>query len=265
MQLSKVNKKFLIEYYGNQADDIERMYKKNIDFEQKIRLDFLKKQFLNTAIPNNPSILDIGCGDGFAFSYITNHKKFKNYIAVDFSEIKLKTLFQQNNDATVCITDADNLPFKENNFDVIFCLEVLEHVIDPDVVLNQIFKLLKDGGVCFISIPIDSYIQVRSLKMIKQYYNSDVFSEHINAFYPEELKQLLVKNNFQIISFCLCNFTFPFRKTILKYFPKNALKIERYLRCFPIALIGFPKYIDLEIGNKYCCICGYVSKKYFYT
>lgn len=51
------------------------------------------------------------------------------------------------------ISDANNLPFKENSFDAIFCHAVLEHVKYPFEVAKQFSKILKPQGYLSASIP----------------------------------------------------------------------------------------------------------------
>ena len=61
-----------------------------------------------------------------------------------------------------CIFYHDDLYDIENkeNFDLIFCTEVLEHLLYPERVLRNIYNLLNDQGVLFITVPngrFDSY------------------------------------------------------------------------------------------------------------
>ncbi len=55
--------------------------------------------------------------------------------------------------------DIQNMPFKNNEFDVLFCNHVLEHIEDDKKAMSEIFRVLKKGGFAILQIPID-----RSLK-----------------------------------------------------------------------------------------------------
>jgi 2-polyprenyl-3-methyl-5-hydroxy-6-metoxy-1,4-benzoquinol methylase len=46
-----------------------------------------------------------------------------------------------------------DLPFEENTIDVILCLDVLEHLVDPWAVVSRLHTLLKPGGMLICSIP----------------------------------------------------------------------------------------------------------------
>ncbi|MDP3314253.1 class I SAM-dependent methyltransferase [Lutibacter sp.] len=51
--------------------------------------------------------------------------------------------------------DICNLPFKENEFDVIFCNHVLEHINDDAKAMSELYRVLKPGGMGIFQIPQD--------------------------------------------------------------------------------------------------------------
>ncbi len=53
---------------------------------------------------------------------------------------------------------AESLPFRETAFDAVICSEMLEHVIDPKSVLEEIQRILKPNGILLISVPFLSRI-----------------------------------------------------------------------------------------------------------
>jgi len=50
--------------------------------------------------------------------------------------------------------DVHNIPFKENEFDIIFCNHVLEHVNDDRKAMSEIYRTLKNGGWAILQIPL---------------------------------------------------------------------------------------------------------------
>lgn len=54
---------------------------------------------------------------------------------------------------TNVVCDAHYLPFPDNHFDGVWIQAVLEHVVQPDVVVNEIFRVLKVGGVVYAETP----------------------------------------------------------------------------------------------------------------
>ena len=51
--------------------------------------------------------------------------------------------------------DITNLPFKDNSFDVIFCNHVFEHIPDDTKAMQELYRVMKKGGMGIFQIPID--------------------------------------------------------------------------------------------------------------
>ena len=51
--------------------------------------------------------------------------------------------------------DICNLPFKENEFDVVFCNHVLEHIATDEKAMQELYRVLKPGGFGIFQIPQD--------------------------------------------------------------------------------------------------------------
>lgn len=51
--------------------------------------------------------------------------------------------------------DVHDIPFPDNNFDVVFCNHVLEHVTDDVKVLKEFYRVMKPGGWAILVSPID--------------------------------------------------------------------------------------------------------------
>lgn len=49
--------------------------------------------------------------------------------------------------------DASDLPFEDGSFDIVFCRELIEHVLDPDAVFLEIKRVLKPEGYLLITTP----------------------------------------------------------------------------------------------------------------
>lgn len=51
------------------------------------------------------------------------------------------------------VASAGHIPFQDASFDTVLCTNVIEHVSDPDVVLSEIGRVLKPGGVLLLTAP----------------------------------------------------------------------------------------------------------------
>ncbi len=52
-----------------------------------------------------------------------------------------------------------DLEFKNNKFDLIICIHVLEHIIEDRKAISELFRVLKPGGKAFIMVPLDENIE----------------------------------------------------------------------------------------------------------
>lgn len=52
--------------------------------------------------------------------------------------------------------DVQDMPFKDNEFDVVFCNHVLEHVDDDAKAMSEIFRVMKPGAFAILLVPFDS-------------------------------------------------------------------------------------------------------------
>lgn len=91
-------------------------------------------------------LLDIGAADRWIEEYLPQGIE---YIALDYPATG-HVLYGARPHV---FADAACLPFAENCFDGVTCLEVLEHVLDPAQVLAEIKRVLKPGGRGWISMP----------------------------------------------------------------------------------------------------------------
>jgi len=77
------------------------------------------------------------------------YKRFKKMQNLDYTTTDL------NSPLADVKADICNLPFKDNSFDVIFCNHVLEHIPDDTKAMNELYRILKVGGMGIFQIPQD--------------------------------------------------------------------------------------------------------------
>ncbi len=114
-------------------------------------------------------IIDIGCGEGYLLSLLP---KIRQVIGLDISKtalVKAKELLKENLYVRLIYGDAQDLPLADNSFNKVVCSEVFEHVPDPELVIKEIYRILKKNGVVVISVPDEKRIQfiMRVLKFLR--------------------------------------------------------------------------------------------------
>ena len=76
-------------------------------------------------------------------------KRFKDLKNLDYTTTDLESPIADVK-ADIC-----NLPFKDNEFDIILCNHVLEHIPDDTKAMQELYRVLKPNGMAILQIPID--------------------------------------------------------------------------------------------------------------
>lgn len=97
----------------------------------------------------NKKILDIGCGTG-GFVAASNLKGAR---AVGIEPDKKAIEICRLKKCKVIKSTAENLPFKDNQFDIIHCHTVLEHVKNIEKSILEMVRVIKKNGIIYIKCP----------------------------------------------------------------------------------------------------------------
>lgn len=128
-------------------------------------------------------MLEIGTRDAQWLYYLAR-QGFENTQGIDC--VRMNVLWCQKNGFDVIEADAHEVArsFDHASFDIIFAYHVLEHCYDPELVLQQIFTLLKNDGIFHAEVPIEKYDPQRA---------------HVYGFESGELATMLIKAGFILV------------------------------------------------------------------
>lgn len=124
------------------------VHPKHLISEMKWYLKDLKK---------TDTVLDLGSNDGS--NSLAAAKICRMVIGIDHSEKLLaiarqRAVEKQLTNVTFSFFDIEKtLPFENESFDAILFLDVLEHINNQKVSMNEVWRLLKPGGKLFLSLP----------------------------------------------------------------------------------------------------------------
>lgn len=132
-----------------------------LDYASLYRLKLIQ-EFVGDV--NGKSVLDLGCGNG-ALSLLLWYLGAKVH-SVDISEqalVSTRNLRSFNErtshfDPYLSRGDATKLPFRSQMFDIVFCIETLEHLRDDRSAIEEIKRITKLGGTVILAVPFDSKV-----------------------------------------------------------------------------------------------------------
>ena len=100
-------------------------------------------------------VLDLGSGMGGPAVALTRAGAVVYGLDLNEAYCKIARLRAKryNIDLPVLVGVAERTPFPDGFFDGVLCMDVIEHVVEPELVLQEIARVLKPGGVCVSSAP----------------------------------------------------------------------------------------------------------------
>ncbi len=92
-------------------------------------------------------VLDIGAGQGPWKSF------FNASVSYQGVDIRSADQFGMHAQENIVYYDGSVLPFPDAAFDAAMCIEVLEHVVEPQLLLREAFRILKPGATFTLTVP----------------------------------------------------------------------------------------------------------------
>ena len=167
--------------YSNELKGLAKSYSK------------ILRQGLSELKNDKDNFLEIGCGNGFMLSEALKmgFKSVKGIEpsreAISFADETIKNKIYHG------IFDTNQI--KENLYDVVFIAMIIEHVVDANYFLNNIFKTLKPGGIIICICHNEKHFLSKILKSKHPIIND----EHVAVFNKKALKLIFNKNKYEDI------------------------------------------------------------------
>lgn len=178
------------------ADHYDRVIRQNLF--SKIWHGTRFREVLKEVRPVEGAVLDIGCHGGTFTKRILSKLKSKKIFGIDISPNAVALASKRIPFGNFKVADAQKIPFKDNYFSAVFCLEVLEHIDDPLAVLSGIKRVLGPKGYGVILVPTDN-ILFRIGWFVWSLYSPVWNHVHVQSFQKETLEKLMKKIGLKII------------------------------------------------------------------
>jgi len=160
---------------------------------------FVEQKFTEASkfVKENSKVLDIGCYNGKLKEFLKNPE----YYGIDIDKKMIFNLTKKGINAKQADLNKDSLPFKNERFDYIFLMDVLEHVVDPRSLIMESKKRLKTGGRLIVTLPNDYHILNKVRFLFNKHLTEDPFAPfgHLHYFPIKSGEKFLASCGLKII------------------------------------------------------------------
>jgi len=182
-------------------NDIDEYYERSgwaIRLVERRRLSIIRAM---VAMQPGERILEVGCGGGHVLEMFAGAR----LTGVDVSEVFLTKARRRlaGLGATLLKGELPELGLADGSFDKVVCMEVLEHVVDPDGLIGQMARVVKPGGTVVVTLPNDRLIH-RIKGLIRRSglgavppfrrisWGADKY--HLHAWSPGQMRAMLARH-----------------------------------------------------------------------
>lgn len=174
-------------------------------------------------------LLDVGCGNAWVAEHFC--PKGKTVISLDIASRNPEKALEKypflNHFALVA--DVYALPFRPNTFDCIIAAEIIEHVADPRLFIDQLLKVLRPGGKLIVTTPFEEKI---TYSLCIHCNRPTSQHAHLHSFSKDSLAQLVRRDrvvNLKMKSFSNKALTKLQTHIFFKYLPTSLWRVADQL------------------------------------
>ena len=149
--------------------------------------DFIK-------VPKNTRVLDYGCGHA---NYLCDfHDRGVSISGAEITGHLVNTCRSNNLDVRK-VDDFSHIPFGDSEFDIVYLMQVFEHLRDPHRFMKELFRILKNEGILYLAVPnADSIWR----KVFARNWVSGWFAPfHLFHYNRDVLKKLAGQHGFDVV------------------------------------------------------------------
>jgi 2-polyprenyl-3-methyl-5-hydroxy-6-metoxy-1,4-benzoquinol methylase len=176
------------EMIGLQAEKHELIDAHNFRSEEEYVLHLIHSfAYVQAAIfSEGKTVLDLGCNTGYGTEILS--RSAKRVVGVDVSKEAISAASRQYSDLGIefQLIDGEQLPFDDGQFDLIISCQIIEHIVDYNVCLNELKRVLSPTGIAVFTTPNALLRLDPGMKPWNRF--------HVREFDHSELKMLLEKH-----------------------------------------------------------------------
>jgi 2-polyprenyl-3-methyl-5-hydroxy-6-metoxy-1,4-benzoquinol methylase len=134
------------------------------------------------------TVLDAGCGEGETLERLDGLLS-ASVTGIDLNPESVEFAAKRIPSGDFRVADLTALPFEDDSFDLVLCLEVLEHIPDPAPALAELSRVCR--GSIVLSVPSEPWFRLGSLARGKYLKGWGNHPEHVNHWNPRSLRAFL--------------------------------------------------------------------------
>lgn len=155
------------------------------------------KYLLKLVVDEKPEkILDLGCGTAYLLSEIKKQIDC-DACGLDISKEMLKAAKNNLEDCQYKLGDSENIPWDDDSFDLVLCSASFHHYPNPEKVLNEIRRVLKNNGILVLGDPTMPPV----LRQIMNLFIKNSESGDYRIYNEKEMNDLLTMAKFKLIEY----------------------------------------------------------------
>ncbi len=137
-------------------------------------------------------VLDVGCGNGHFLK--TAKDKGLEAHGTEFTDKAIEFCLQKGIQMQKGALNPQNYTFE---FDLITSFEVIEHINNPHEEVSNFYKLLRQGGIIYVTTPNFASI---SKYLLRENWSIVEYPEHLGYYTPQTLRQLFENQGFKTLT-----------------------------------------------------------------
>lgn len=143
---------------GTARSDNEGKYRSGNPVVRYLVAQFLRRVAELVAAQRPCRVLEVGCGEGIVLAHLAERTPGARFDGLEMDETALARARARCPDVALVRGDACELPFRDRSFDLVVCLEVLEHLPEPARALREVRRVSRGG--CLLSVPHEPYFRL---------------------------------------------------------------------------------------------------------
>lgn len=151
-------------------------------------LQRLERELSNSPKKENIGILDLCCGTGYLTEDLSRSGE---YVGLDFADSMIACCKKRHPDNDFVLGSAEKLPFKDDSFDCVVCFWSFHHMVYPEEVINEVYRVIRPGGFVIIATFKDAKLNFAA--KLADWVSSRYWGYATKRYSKGEMRKLLSK------------------------------------------------------------------------